>query len=161
MWALCLNFPCSHVYTVSTRSLVQPPHIVFSEQTAPNQAALYRLTGDTNPLHIDPAFAKMGGFDAPILHGLCFFGFAQRAVIKSFCGNDANRFRSIRARFAASVYPGERLITEMWLTAPNTVMFRCKVAERGVQMLQSVSRFPVLVSFCFSYTCWSVQVRTC
>ena len=110
--------------------------MVFSEQTTANQAALYRLSGDLNPLHIDPGFAKAGGFDSPILHGLCFFGFAQRAVIKCFCGNDASRFRSIRARFAASVYPGERLITEMWLVAPNRVVFRCKVAERGVYVLQ-------------------------
>jgi len=108
-----------------------PPEVVHREKTLDNQALLYRLSGDTNPLHADPDMAKQGNFSAPILHGLCSFGYAARAVIKHFAGNDGRRFKNIRARFVSPVYPGETLVTEMWRSG-SKVLFRVRVAERGV-----------------------------
>jgi acyl dehydratase len=84
--------------------------------TSRDQAALYRLSGDKNPLHIDPEFAQKGGFDRPILHGLCSFGFAGRAIVHNLCGNDPARLKSFGVRFMNVVYPGEELITEGWKT---------------------------------------------
>lgn len=79
-----------------------------------NQAALYRLSGDLNPLHLDPEFARLGGFDRPILHGLCTYGYATRAILYGLCGGDVTHFREFRVRFSGSVYPGETLTTEGW-----------------------------------------------
>ncbi len=85
------------------------------EQIIPhNQAALYRLSGDKNPLHIDPAFARKGGFDRPILHGLCSFGYAGRAVLASVCRGDPAHLKSFAVRFMNVVYPGDTLFTEGW-----------------------------------------------
>ena len=92
-----------------------PPDAELSEKTSTNQAAVYRLNGDINPLHIDPQMAAIGGFDRPILHGLCSFGFATRHVLARFGENNPNNVGAIKARFTAPVFPGETLKTAMWV----------------------------------------------
>ena len=107
------------------------PDKVIEEKTSENQALLYRLSGDWNPLHADPQFAKNFGFAKPILHGLATFGFATRAVINAFAPDQDPRFvKSIRVRFAATVLPGETIITEMWKQG-DTIIFRCKNKEKN------------------------------
>lgn len=100
------------------------------ERTLPQQALIYRLTGDANPLHADPRMAAIGGYDKPILHGLCTYGFAARAVIKRFCGNDGHQLRGIDARFSHHVFPGETLITDMWRISAGEVRFQTRAGER-------------------------------
>lgn len=92
----------------------EPDHRV-SYQTLPSQALLYRLNGDRNPLHSDPAFAAMGGFDRPILHGLCTYGFTGRALLHTLCDSDPARFSSMYGRFSKPVMPGDTLTIEMWI----------------------------------------------
>jgi acyl dehydratase len=108
-----------------------PDHQV-TYQTSPDQALIYRLSGDRNPLHSDPAFAAMGGFDRPILHGLCSYGFTGRALLHTLCGSDPARFHHIEARFASPVLPGEALTVSMWETDPGQAVFVTSVGDRAV-----------------------------
>jgi len=112
------------------------PEFCVSYAIPENQAALYRLNGDLNPLHIDPDFAKRGGFDRPILHGLCTFGYATRAILYSLCDGDVARFKEIRARFSGVVYPGETLITEGWREHNGRYLIRART-DRGVVLNQA------------------------
>ncbi|MHA1915901.1 MAG: MaoC/PaaZ C-terminal domain-containing protein [Promethearchaeota archaeon] len=90
------------------------PDFSISYETSTNQAAFYRLNGDFNPLHIDPNFAKMAGQPKPILHGLCTYGIATRAIVNGLCDGDVSRFKEFSARFKDPVFPGETLTTEGW-----------------------------------------------
>jgi acyl dehydratase len=89
-----------------------------------DQALLYRLSGDRNPLHSDPKFAAMAGFDRPILHGLCTYGFTGRALLHSLCGGDPARFRSMGGRFSSPVFPGEALTVRMWVEGEGEASFQ-------------------------------------
>ena len=99
------------------------PDVEISYQTLPDQALIYRLSGDRNPLHSDPEFAKLAGFDRPILHGLCTYGFTGRALLHGLCDGDASRFRSMEARFSSPVYPGDELTVSMWRTGDGEAVF--------------------------------------
>lgn len=101
------------------------PDAVVEEKTTEEQAAVYRLSGDRNPLHIDPQFSKVGGFPTPILHGLCFFGIAGKHVLATY-----GAFKNIKVRFAGTVLPGQTLRTEMWKSG-STVVFQVVVKETG------------------------------
>ncbi|XP_051139652.1 enoyl-CoA hydratase 2, peroxisomal-like isoform X2 [Andrographis paniculata] len=110
------------------------PFAICEESTHPSQALLYRLSGDYNPLHSDPTVAKIAGFSLPILHGLCTLGFAVRAIIKTICRGDQNLIKNISGRFLLHVYPGETLVTEMWVEGPR-VIYQVKVKERARAVL--------------------------
>jgi acyl dehydratase len=109
-----------------------PPDHSVTDQTSPDQALVYRLSGDRNPLHSDPAFAAMGGFDRPILHGLCSYGFTGRALLHTLAGSDPSRFTHMEARFASPVYPGEALTVSMWETGGGEALFVTSVGDRVV-----------------------------
>lgn len=99
-----------------------PDHQV-TYRTSPDQAFVYRLSGDRNPLHTDPAFAAIGGFDRPILHGLCSYGFTGRALLHTLCNSDPARFGHVEARFAAPVLPGDALTVKMWELGGGETVF--------------------------------------
>ena len=105
-----------------------PDHEV-TYATRPDQALLSRLSGDRNPLHSDPAFAAFGGFDRPILHGLCTYGFTGRALLHTLCGSDPARFTSMEGRFSSPVFPGEALTVKMWTTGSGEAIFQTAAAD--------------------------------
>jgi acyl dehydratase len=104
--------------------------------TLPQQAALYRLLGDHNPLHIDPEVATAVGFAGPILHGLCTYGIAGRAILQACCGNDPAMIERLDARFSSPVYPGERVVTRMWRDS-GQVSFECHAPARGATVIRN------------------------
>lgn len=110
------------------------PDTVFVTETRRDQALLYRLTGDHNPLHADPWLAKAAGFPIPILHGLCTYSIAGRAVLASVCDYDPTRIGELDARFTAPVFPGDQIRTDIWIDG-NMIAFRCRVEERGVVVI--------------------------
>ena len=106
------------------------PDLTETFETRADQALLYRLNGDRNPLHADPELARRVGFPVPILHGLCTYGIACRAILKMAAGYDHARIRALDVRFSKPVYPGETIETQMWLDG-GTVSFRCVAPQRG------------------------------
>ena len=113
------------------------PDAVLADKTEVNQALLYRLCGDWNPMHIDPDYAAKAGYEKPFLHGLCTFGYLGRHVIKAFCGNDSRLFKSVRARFASIVMPGDTLETRMWRESPTRIVVEMRAVERDVVVLKN------------------------
>jgi acyl dehydratase len=112
------------------------PDLVHECDTRPDQAFLYALSGDRNPLHRDPKIAKIAGFPRPILHGLCTYGTACRAIISTVCKYDAAKITGFDVRFSSPVFPGETIVTEMWVDG-NVVSFRSKLKERDVVVLNN------------------------
>ncbi|GLT74402.1 hypothetical protein SLA2020_462040 [Shorea laevis] len=129
---LCMNRTTAYLRGAGGFSDPSQPYSYSSYPT--NQALLYRLSGDYNPLHSDPMVAKVAGFSRPILHGLCTLGFAVRAIIKSICRGDPNMVKSIFGRFLLHVFPGETLVTEMWLEGLR-VIYQASVKERNRTVL--------------------------
>jgi acyl dehydratase len=117
----------------------KPDHQV-SYETRVDQPLIYRLSGDRNPLHSDPSFATLGGFDRPIMHGLCTYGFTGRALLHSVCGGDPARFKSMDARFSKPVMPGDELCVSMWVDG-NECLFQTRVASGDVVIDQGKLRF--------------------
>lgn len=109
-----------------------PPDVTVEAQIAKNQAHIYRLSGDYNPLHIDPESAKFGGFDQPILHGLCTFGHCGQLLLGALCDGDAGRFRKIKVRFSAPVYLDDTLRLVAWHDGPGRVIFEARVDDTTV-----------------------------
>ncbi len=114
----------------------RPPDTACDLATLPQAALLYRLNGDYNPLHADPEVAKAAGFNRPILHGLCTFGIATHAILRTCCDYDPHAVRTMGARFSSPVFPGETVRTEIWREA-NEVSFRARVVERDVVVLNN------------------------
>jgi acyl dehydratase len=112
------------------------PQTTFDHATLPGQALIYRLSGDYNPLHADPAIAASAGFDRPILHGLSTLGIAAWSITAALADGDAAALKHLQLRFSAPVYPGETIRTEMWRDG-NDVTFRARVVERDVVVLNN------------------------
>jgi acyl dehydratase len=104
--------------------------------TRPEQALIYRLSGDMNPVHADPTVAARAGFARPVLHGLCTYGIAGRALLATACGGDPARFRELHVRFSAPVYPGETIRVELWEHGAEWRL-RARVAERDAVVLNN------------------------
>jgi acyl dehydratase len=114
----------------------RPADFRVEETTSPEQALLYRLSGDLNPLHADPEFAKMVGFEqGPILHGLGTYGYMVRHVAKGACGGDASKITGFEARFRKPVWPGDTLVTEGWKVAPGQIALSVSVKERDEKVI--------------------------
>ena len=111
---------------------VKAPDHEVTLQTSPDQAFVYRLSGDRNPLHTDPSFAAIGGFDRPILHGLCSYGFTGRALLGALCNNDVTKFKHIEGRFSSPVMPGDALTVRMWNVGAGETVFTTSVGDRVV-----------------------------
>lgn len=111
------------------------PDLSVDMPTHPQMALIYRLSGDFNPLHADPAFAAKAGFPKPILHGLATYGVVGHALMRELCAYDPQRFRAMDGRFSAPVFPGETIAVDIWREAPGLAAFRARVAARDVTVL--------------------------
>jgi acyl dehydratase len=109
-----------------------PPDVTVEASIPKNQAHVYRLSGDYNPLHIDPEAARFGGFDEPILHGLCTFGYCTELLLGALCNGDSKRFRTIKVRFSAPVFPGDTLQLRAWHDGDGRVLFEVRVGDQVV-----------------------------
>jgi acyl dehydratase len=114
------------------------PDLVVESKTLPQQALLYRLCGDKNPLHADPAFAKLGGFDTPILHGLCSFGIVCKAAVDKALDGDVTRVARYQARFAGVFFPGETMVTSIW-REPGKLLVGSSSKERGEPVISNAA----------------------
>jgi acyl dehydratase len=112
--------------------------LVAESPTLPQQALIYRLCGDKNPLHADPEFAKLGGFDTPILHGLCSYGMVCKAVVDHALGGDTTKLARYQARFAGVVFPGETIVTSMW-RENNSILVQATTKERGTPVITNAA----------------------
>jgi len=119
-------------HQVPTRS----PDMSVDISTRPDQALIYRLCGDRNPLHSDPEFAKKAGFQRPILHGMCTYGISCRGVLQTYADYDPSAFRQHAARFSSPVYPGETVTIDLWKDG-NVISFEAKVKSRGVTVIKN------------------------
>ncbi len=122
--------PAKPVHAIPERA----PDAVVSLTTRPEQAVFYRLSGDYNPLHIDPGVAAKAGFPRPILHGLCTYGVVCHALVKALGGYDPARMKAMDGRFSSPVFPGETIVTEVWKAEGA---FRAKVAERDIVVVNN------------------------
>jgi acyl dehydratase len=115
------------------------PDQIVELKTLPQQALIYRLSGDMNPLHADPDFAKMAGYDRPILHGLCTFGHVGRAVLRACCSNDPAKLKTLEVRFSGVVFPGETIVTEMWKESAGSLIVQARTKERGEVVISAAA----------------------
>src|SRR5438094_5226991 len=114
------------------------PDLVAESPTLPQQAILYRLSGDKNPLHIDPQCAQLGGFDRPILHGLCSYGIVCKAVVDTALGGDTAGVTRYQARFSGVVFPGETIVTSMW-DEGDRVVVQARTKERDTPVITNAA----------------------
>jgi acyl dehydratase len=129
----------------STADVNKPPEkapdLSISDTTRPEQAAIYRLSGDPNPIHIDPDFAKMAGFETPFLHGLCTYGFVGRALVKGLCGGDPAKLKSFDARFADQVFMGDEITTQIWKTGAGEAIVQAVTQKGNVVLSQGKASY--------------------
>jgi acyl dehydratase len=118
----------------------EPDHIV-EDVTRKEQGAIYRLSGDRNPLHIDPEFATAAGFEVPFLHGLCTYGFVGRAILRALCNGDVARFTSFEARVADQVYPEDTIVTKLWVVCEGEAMVQAETQKGNVVLSQARATF--------------------
>ena len=114
------------------------PDITAESPTLPQQALLYRLSGDKNPLHVDPNMAALGGFDRPILHGLCSFGVVCKAAVDKALDGDVTKVARYQARFSGVVFPGETIVTSMWREG-DKVLLSAATKERGTPVITNAA----------------------
>ena len=114
------------------------PDGVIESTTLPQQALIYRLSGDKNPLHADPEFAKMGGFDRPIIHGLCSYGVVCKAVVDGVLGGDVTRVARYQARFAGVAFPGETYQTSYWREG-DKILIQAASKQRGAPIITNAA----------------------
>jgi acyl dehydratase len=117
----------------------RPPDAVAESPTMAHQALIYRLSGDKNPLHADPDFARLGGFDTPILHGLCTYGIVCKAVVDTLLDGDVTAVSRYQVRFTGVVFPGETVVTSMWREADGRVVLQAATKERGQPVLSNAA----------------------